>query len=55
IAQDFLAIPAISITSKQMFSCADCIIDNSCALSDVNTIAALMYQKNWLVAVKKFS
>ncbi|CAG8851571.1 40820_t:CDS:2, partial [Gigaspora margarita] len=39
MAQDFLVIPATSIISEQMFSCAGCIIDNSCALLDINTIA----------------
>ena len=42
MAQDFLAIPATSVTSEQMFSCAGRIIDDSRASLDVNTIAALM-------------
>ena len=54
IAQDFLAIPATSVTFEQMFSCAGRIIDDSRASLDVNTIAALICQRNWLDAAEKF-
>ncbi|CAG8729313.1 6393_t:CDS:2 [Dentiscutata erythropus] len=54
IARDFLAIPATSIISEQMFSCAGCIIDNSCASLNANMIAVLMCQRNWLDTAKKF-
>ncbi|CAG8522391.1 21445_t:CDS:2, partial [Racocetra persica] len=54
MAQDFLAIPATSITSEQMFSCAGRIIDDNRASLDPNTIAALICQKNWLDVAEKF-
>ncbi|CAG8826394.1 36510_t:CDS:1, partial [Gigaspora margarita] len=54
MARDFLAIPASSIASEQMFSYAGCIIDDSCTLLDPDTIAALMCQRNWLDMADKF-
>ncbi|CAG8731357.1 26007_t:CDS:2, partial [Dentiscutata erythropus] len=43
IVQDILAILATSIASEQMFSCADCIIDDKCTSLNSSTITALMY------------
>ncbi|CAG8790691.1 44513_t:CDS:1, partial [Gigaspora margarita] len=54
IAQDILAIPATSIASEQMFSCAGCIIDDTCTFLDPSTITALMCQQNWLEVSTKF-
>ncbi|CAG8788212.1 21680_t:CDS:2, partial [Dentiscutata erythropus] len=45
MARDFLAIPATSVISEQMFSCTGRIIDDSCTSLDTNTIAALICQK----------
>ena len=54
MARDFLAIPASSVASEQMFSCAGRIIDDSRTLLDPDTIAALMCQRNWLDMADKF-
>ncbi|CAG8836592.1 28663_t:CDS:2, partial [Gigaspora margarita] len=54
MTQDFLAIPASSVASEQMFSCADRIIDNSRILLDLDTIATLIYQRDWLDMANKF-
>ncbi|CAG8537921.1 2331_t:CDS:2, partial [Cetraspora pellucida] len=54
MARDFLAIPSTSIASKQMFSCADHIIDDDHTSLDHNTVAVLMCQQNWLEMATKF-
>ncbi|CAG8759194.1 13676_t:CDS:2 [Dentiscutata erythropus] len=54
IARDFLAIPALSIASEQMFSYAGHIIDYRRTLLDPDTIVALMCQRNWLNMADKF-
>ncbi|CAG8853035.1 6749_t:CDS:2, partial [Gigaspora margarita] len=38
---DFLAVPATSVASEQMFSCASRIIDNYRTSLDLNTVTAL--------------
>ncbi|CAG8830530.1 36643_t:CDS:2 [Gigaspora margarita] len=54
MARDFLVIPASSVASEQMFSYADRIIDECHTLLDLDTIAALMCQRNWLNMADKF-
>ncbi|CAG8692031.1 13075_t:CDS:2, partial [Dentiscutata erythropus] len=54
IARDFLTIPATSIISEQIFSCAGRIIDDSCVLLGANMIAVLMCQRNRLDIAEKF-
>ncbi|CAG8849173.1 23154_t:CDS:1, partial [Gigaspora margarita] len=54
MAQDFLAIPATSIKSEQMFSCTGHVIDDSRTLLDPSTITALMCQRNWLEVGEQF-
>ncbi|CAG8853167.1 13166_t:CDS:1, partial [Gigaspora margarita] len=41
MARDFLAMPATSIASEQMFSCASCIINDYHTLLDPNIVTAL--------------
>ncbi|CAG8853102.1 417_t:CDS:1, partial [Gigaspora margarita] len=54
MAWDFLSIPVSSIASEQIFSCANHIIDDSHTLLDLDTIAVLIWQKNWLNMADKF-
>ncbi|CAG8852422.1 13909_t:CDS:2, partial [Gigaspora margarita] len=51
---DFLAMPATSIASEQMFSCARHIINDYYTSLDPETVTALMYQRNWLEMVARF-
>ncbi|CAG8732416.1 7173_t:CDS:2, partial [Dentiscutata erythropus] len=48
MAKDFLAIPATSVSSEQIFSLAGRIIDNNHINLDPDTIEALICQGNWL-------
>ena len=54
MASDFLAVPATSVASEQMFSCARCIINNYHISLDPKTVTALMCQQNWLEMVARF-
>ena len=54
MARDVLAIPATSVASEQMFSCAGRIIDDEHTSLDPSTITALMCQRNWLEVSAKF-
>ena len=54
MAHDFLAIPATSIASEQMFNCARHIIDDYRTSLDPETVTALMCQRNWLEIASRF-
>lgn len=54
MAQDFLSIPATSVDSERVFSCAGRVIDDSRTLLDPDTVTALMCQRNWLEVFEKF-
>ncbi|CAG8722712.1 8247_t:CDS:2, partial [Racocetra persica] len=48
MAKDFLAIPATSVPSEQIFSLAGRIIDDCRINLESNTVEALICQRNWL-------
>ncbi|CAG8445656.1 14662_t:CDS:2 [Dentiscutata erythropus] len=54
MACDFLAVPATSVASEQMFICAEHVIDDYCTSLDPETVTVLMCQRNWLEMAAKF-